>query len=70
MCVLLTPPEFMQDILLADSEGTNYSRKLNSSNSHAGRDVAYGQFKSVVYNYKDLKLASLDCQQVSLIEAD
>lgn len=68
--VFVTPPEFAQDLLLADSQETLYRRKIISTNSYAGRDVAYGYFKSILYNYKDLKLAPLDCQQISLIEAN
>lgn len=53
-----------------DLVGTNYRTKINTVDSYAGRNVAYEYFKSVLYNYKDLKLAALDCQQYSLVEAN
>lgn len=65
--VFVSLPEFVESLILADSVGTIYFRNVSTNDSYAGRDMASGQ--SVLYNSKCLKLAALDCQYSSLIEA-
>lgn len=64
--VFVMPLEFVQNLIPSDSTGTNYPMKIITTDSYAGRDMPYRQFKSILYNYKNLKLPTLDCQQSSL----
>lgn len=61
----LITPEFVQNLILADSLDTTYLRKINSIDYYVDWDVAYGHFTLI-----DLILATLVNQQCSIIEAD
>lgn len=51
--VYMNPPNFVQEQLHMDTVGMEYRRKIATSESYAGRDVIYGHFDIVLYNYKD-----------------
>lgn len=63
-----TPLKFVQNMLLKDSIGTTYPRKVVSNNSYLGQNEAFGQFGNVLYNYKELKLLPLGNQRSSLVD--
>lgn len=60
--VFLNAPKFMQNLLVIDFVSTTYPRILAINDSYSGRDMTFGQFGNVLYNFKDLMILPLGSQ--------